>query len=157
MLHAESASGALLACTTWVGGFSTLAEKKSRRMELAHYCLARAIESFALCLSSWGYVPVHRLPKRTDVLLFSAAAAAIMHCYEDSHGYHRDVFKSKYLNVLDFVFGNTGMSSWHAQRNALLLHPQLQFRYPGTPTPPLHPHFITFHCLTQPHLVPSCL
>lgn len=78
-------------------------------MELAHYCLARAIESFALCLSSWGYVPVHRLPKRTDVLLFSAATAAIMHCYEDSHGYHRDVFKSKYLNVLDFVFGNTGM------------------------------------------------
>lgn len=98
----------MLAYTTWIGGFSTLAEKKSRRMELAHYCLARAIESFSLCLSAWGYVPVQRLPKRTDVLLFSAATAAIMHCYEDSHGYHRDVFKSKYLNVLDFVFGNTG-------------------------------------------------
>jgi hypothetical protein len=24
------------------------------------------------------------------------------------HGAHRDVFRSKYLNVLDFVFGNSG-------------------------------------------------
>ena len=41
--------------------------------------------------------------------MFSAAAAAIMHCYSDGQGRHRDVFRSKYLNVLDFVFGNTGM------------------------------------------------
>jgi hypothetical protein len=26
----------------------------------------------------------------------------------DSHGAHRDVFRSKYLTVLDFVFGNKG-------------------------------------------------
>ena len=50
------------------------------------------------------------MPKRIDVLMFSAAAAAIMHCYSDSQGRHRDVFRSKYLNILDFVFGNTGMS-----------------------------------------------
>ncbi len=50
------------------------------------------------------------VPKRIDVLMFSAAAAAIMHCYSDGQGRHRDVFRSKYLNVLDFVFGNTGMS-----------------------------------------------
>ena len=49
------------------------------------------------------------VPKRIDVLMFSAAAAAIMHCYSDDRGRHRDVFRSKYLNVLDFVFGNTGM------------------------------------------------
>ena len=107
-MGADGASGALLALTCWTGGLATLAEKKSRRMELAHYCLARAIESFALCLTSWGYVRGDSLPRRTDVIIFSAATAAIMHCYSDSHGRHRDVFKSKYLNVLDFVFGNTG-------------------------------------------------
>ena len=105
---ADGASGLLLAMTCWTGGLAAFAEKKSRRMELAHYCLARAVESCALCLTSWGYVRGDRLPKRVDVLIFSAATAAIMHCYSDSHGKHRDVFKSKYLNVLDFVFGNTG-------------------------------------------------
>jgi hypothetical protein len=40
--------------------------------------------------------------------MFAAATAAIMHCYSDDRGCHRDVFRSKYLNVLDFVFGNTG-------------------------------------------------
>ena len=110
VVAADGASGALLALTSWTGGLATLAEKKSRRMELAHYCLARAIESFALCLSSWGYVRGNLVPKRIDVIIFSAATAAIMHCYSDSRGCHRDVFKSKYLNVLDFVFGNTGGS-----------------------------------------------
>lgn len=113
-MAADAASGKLLAMTCWTGGLASLAEKKSRRMELAHYCLARAMESCALCLTSWGYVRGNRLPKRIDVVIFSAATAAIMHCYSDSHGKHRDVFKSKYLNVLDFVFGNTGDSllSW---------------------------------------------
>ena len=48
------------------------------------------------------------VPKRTDVLMFSAACAAILHCYSDDRGRHRDVFRSKYLNILDFVFGNSG-------------------------------------------------
>ena len=62
------------------------------------------------------------MPKRIDVLMFSAAAAAIMHCYSDGHGRHRDVFRSKYLNILDFVFGNTGMPcSPHPLMHALLL------------------------------------
>ena len=77
-------------------------------MELAIYCLSRAMESFALCLVDWGLVRRRDVPKRIDVLMFSAAAAAIMHCYSDGRGRHRDVFRSKYLNVLDFVFGNTG-------------------------------------------------
>ena len=38
------------------GGLATLVEKKSRRMELAIYCLSRALESFALCLVHWGLV-----------------------------------------------------------------------------------------------------
>ncbi len=80
-------------------------------MELAIYCLSRALESFALCLVDWGLVRRRDVPKRADVLMFSAAAAAIMHCYSDGRGRHRDVFRSKYLNVLDFVFGNTGTSA----------------------------------------------
>ena len=48
------------------------------------------------------------LKVRTDVLVFSAAAACLMHCYSDSYGEHRDIFRSKYLNVLDFIFGNQG-------------------------------------------------
>jgi hypothetical protein len=78
-------------------------EKKSRRMELALYCFARAIESFAICVTDWGLLERYNLipPKRIDVFLFSAATAIIMHCYAQE----RDVFRSKYLNVLDWVFG----------------------------------------------------
>ena len=83
-------------------------EKKTRRMELAMYCLSRALESFGRCLVEWGIVDSALLPARLDLLLFSAGTAAIMHCYSDARGRHRDVFKSKYLNVLDFIFGNEG-------------------------------------------------
>lgn len=44
----------------------------------------------------------------------SAATAAILHCYSDGQGSHRDVFRSKYLAVFDFIFGNTGEGS-HTQ------------------------------------------
>jgi hypothetical protein len=46
---------------------------------------------------------------RTDILMFGLASAAIMHCYSDSCGQNRDIFRSKYLNVLDFVFGGEGL------------------------------------------------
>lgn len=48
------------------------------------------------------------MPPRMDIMLFAAGCGAIVHCYSGYNGLHRDVFKSKYLNVLDFVFGNTG-------------------------------------------------
>jgi hypothetical protein len=73
--------------------------------------ISQAIESFALCVGQWGWVRRDALPQRTDVLLFSAATAAICHCYSDGCGRHRDVFRSKYLNVLDFILGNTGASA----------------------------------------------
>ena len=84
-------------------GLSVMIEKKSRRMELALYCYARAIESFAICVTDWGLLECYNLipPKRIDVFLFSVATAIIMHCYAQE----RDVFRSKYLNVLDWVFG----------------------------------------------------
>jgi len=34
-------TGAVLAASCWTGGLATLAEKKSRRMELAYYCMSR--------------------------------------------------------------------------------------------------------------------
>lgn len=48
-----------------------------------------------------GYLPQSEKLKRGDVVIFSMATAIIMHCY----AMERDVFKSKYLNVLDWVFG----------------------------------------------------
>jgi len=68
----------------------------------------QAVESFALCLGEWGFVKSQSLPQRVDVALFTAASAAILHCYSDARGVHRDVFRSKYLNVLDFILGSSG-------------------------------------------------
>lgn len=107
-------------------------EKKSRRMELALYCLARAIESFAICVTDWGVLERYNLipPKRIDVFLFSAATAIIMHCYAQE----RDVFRSKYLNVLDWVFGlpdgaskyNSYLPSAPTSSNAEILSPKVK-------------------------------
>ncbi len=90
-------------------------------MELSIYALSRAIESFGHCLVAWGYVsPAERgsgvrskwtYQPRTDVVLFSMAAAAICHCYSDHDGRRRDVFGGKYLNFFDFIFGNTGFGN----------------------------------------------
>jgi len=76
-------------------------EKKSRRIEISLYCLARAIESFFTCMSDAGLCPQASRLKRADVAVFSLATAIIMHCYARE----REVFRSKYLNVLDWVFG----------------------------------------------------
>ncbi|CAD7699855.1 unnamed protein product [Ostreobium quekettii] len=110
--HTLFGSSSLFITTSglWITGLATLAEKKSRRMELALYCLSRATESFARCLIEWGApIPTWLRTARLDIVMFSLATAAIMHCYSDDEGRHRDVFRSKYLNVLDFVFGNTGL------------------------------------------------
>eukprot|EP00898_Chlorokybus_atmophyticus_P001311 jgi/Chlat1/2180/Chrsp17S02753 len=97
----QSTSGAKLALGAAPAGLAVLFEKKSRRMELALYCTARAIESFARCTTAWGWVKGVHLLQRLDVVLFSLATATIMHCYSRE----RDVFRSKYLNILDWVFG----------------------------------------------------
>jgi acyl-CoA-binding protein len=85
-------------------GLATFIEKKSRRMELAMYCLSRAFETSALIAVYQGLVPKCIQRQRCDVALFSVATATIMHCYNTE----RDVFRSKYLNVLDFLFGSAG-------------------------------------------------
>ncbi|XP_004300641.1 PREDICTED: uncharacterized protein LOC101309548 [Fragaria vesca subsp. vesca] len=87
---------------TFPTGLALAIEKKSRRIEISLYCLARAIESFFTCMADTGYLPPQsKKLKRADVVVFSLSTAIIMHCYAEE----REVFRSKYLNVLDWVFG----------------------------------------------------
>lgn len=82
-------------------GLALSIEKKSRRIEISLYCIARAIESFFSCMFDAGYFLQLKKFKRADVVIFSISTAIIMHCYAQE----REVFRSKYLNVLDWVFG----------------------------------------------------
>ncbi|KAF3655473.1 putative cryptochrome-1 [Capsicum annuum] len=91
----------MVALGTFPTGLALAIEKKSRRIEISLYCLARALESFVTCMADVGYLPMSKKLERADVLIFSVSTAVIMHCY----AMERDVFKSKYLNVLDWVFG----------------------------------------------------
>ncbi|XP_022894434.1 uncharacterized protein LOC111408854 isoform X2 [Olea europaea var. sylvestris] len=91
----------MVAMGTFPTGLALAIEKKSRRIEISLYCLARAIESFFTCMADVGYLPQSKNLKRADVVVFSISTAIIMHCY----AIERDVFRSKYLNVLDWVFG----------------------------------------------------
>ncbi|OIT08436.1 PREDICTED: uncharacterized protein LOC109229764 [Nicotiana attenuata] len=91
----------MVALGTFPTGLALAIEKKSRRIEISLYCLARALESFVTCMVDVGYLPRSKNLKRADVVIFSIATAIIMHCY----AIERDVFRSKYLNVLDWVLG----------------------------------------------------
>lgn len=68
----------------------------------------RSLESFVRCLLEWGWLRPRAFPARMDVALFAAGCGAIMHCYSDGNGRFRDCFRSKYRNLLDFVFGGEG-------------------------------------------------
>ncbi|BBG95750.1 hypothetical protein Prudu_004383 [Prunus dulcis] len=88
----------MVAMGTFPTGLALAIEKKSRRTEISLYCLARAIESFFTCMADTGYLPPSTKMKRADVVIFSLSTAIIMHCYAQE----REVFRSKYLNVLDW-------------------------------------------------------
>lgn len=91
----------MVAMGTFPTGLALAIEKKSRRIEISLYCLSRAIESFFTCMVDAGYLQPSKNLKRADVVIFSLSTAIIMHCYAQE----REVFRSKYLNVLDWVFG----------------------------------------------------
>ncbi|XP_068642928.1 uncharacterized protein [Aristolochia californica] len=91
----------MVAMGTFPTGLALLIEKKTRRIEISLYCFARALESFFTCIVDAGYFPQVKRLKRADVVIFSISTAIIMHCYAQE----REVFRSKYLNVLDWVFG----------------------------------------------------
>ncbi|CAA6659511.1 unnamed protein product [Spirodela intermedia] len=97
----KKCSTPLIILATFPTGLALAIEKKTRRMEISLYCFARAIESFFTCLADAGYTVHAGRLKRADVVVFSFATAIIMHCYDQE----REVFRSKYLNVLDWVFG----------------------------------------------------
>lgn len=104
-----------------LAGLATFLEKPSRRQELGVYCASRALEAVAVLVAGANakriasdesrknartkasFFLVKRLA-RFDVATFALASAAVMRCYANE----RDVFRSKYLNVLDYVFGNQG-------------------------------------------------
>jgi hypothetical protein len=109
-------------CGVPLAGLATFLEKPSRRQELGVYCASRALEAVAVLVAganarriasdesrknknadAFASFLVKRLA-RFDVATFALASAAVMRCYANE----RDVFRSKYLNVLDYVFGNQG-------------------------------------------------
>ncbi|GJN40787.1 hypothetical protein PR202_gn00089 [Eleusine coracana subsp. coracana] len=94
----------LLVLGTFPTGLALLIEKKSRRIEISLYCVARAIESLFTCIVDAGLCPVMLQIKRLDIVVFSIATSIIMHCYDQE----RDAFRSKYLNVIDWVCGDPG-------------------------------------------------
>jgi hypothetical protein len=84
----------------------------------------QALLSFYQTLFARKLAPRWLRRTRTDVLTFALAMAAVMHCYSDAWGEHRDIFRSKYLNVLDFMFGGEGLdigSVSHTTTNRELL------------------------------------
>ena len=90
----------LLTSTVSLGGLSAFVEAKSRRMELALFCASRVLHSvYGQVLGRLGRTWSARL--RVDIFLFSVSMGVLTHCYERE----RDIFRSKYLNVLDFIFG----------------------------------------------------
>ncbi|XP_028550151.1 uncharacterized protein LOC110097975 isoform X2 [Dendrobium catenatum] len=97
----ERCNIAMVAMGMFPTGLALAIEKKSRRMEISLYCLSRAIESFFTCASDAGFLTRASRLKHADVVLFSLATAIIMHCYAQE----REVFRSKYVNVLDWLFG----------------------------------------------------
>lgn len=69
---------------------------------LMQYAMPHALQamlSFYQTLFVAKVAPRWLLRIRTDIATFALAMAAIMHCYSDSCGEHRDIFRSKYLNV----------------------------------------------------------
>jgi hypothetical protein len=64
-------------------------------------------------MAEWGWLRPRAFPGRMDVVLFAAGCGAIMHCYSDGNGRYRDCFRSKYRNLLDFVFGGEGARLKH--------------------------------------------
>lgn len=102
------ATGPGLAAGGFLSGLSLLVEKKSRRMELAVYTGSRAFEAAALKIYRTGLVPPALVPRRPDVVLFSAACAFVLHCYSDHRGARRDAFRKQYLSLFDWMLGNSG-------------------------------------------------
>ena len=107
---------------------SVLISRFARRSKMwslrSLFACLQAMLSFYQTLFVTKVAPRWLLRIRTDVVVFSLATAAIMHCYSDAMGQHRDIFRSKYLNVLDFMFGGVGIDEgniMHATSNRELI------------------------------------
>lgn len=136
------------------GGLAIFVEKKARRIELALYLACRALEGV---LGDWMLRYSTRrqrvlktvprlatrsrptfastpqdalLARRCDVLLFSLAAAAFLHCYSDHAGARRKAFRPSYLHAIDALFGGLGIEQGRVRHasSRLQLRKHLQAR-----------------------------
>lgn len=80
-----------LFCGLLLPGCAVIVEKKSRRMELALFCLARTVECWIARFRDMGFK--WNIAPRWDVMLFSLSVAIITHCYSDNEGLHRHAFR----------------------------------------------------------------
>ncbi|KAK4348958.1 hypothetical protein RND71_031713 [Anisodus tanguticus] len=118
----------MVALGTFPTGLALAIEKKSRRIEISLYCLARALESFFTCMADVGYLPRSEKLKRADVVSrlapdyftgITQTSWRISSCLrgiEPTLSHARAPYSAqalpldyapedKYLNVLDWVFG----------------------------------------------------
>jgi len=82
----------------FISGLAVLIEQKPRRLELAMYCLPRALESFWNSLIKWGYV---KNIKNGEVIYYSIAMGALMSIYQNEP----DNLNSAYRAVMTRIFG----------------------------------------------------
>eukprot|EP01101_Sappina_pedata_P006207 TRINITY_DN3036_c0_g1_i1.p1 TRINITY_DN3036_c0_g1~~TRINITY_DN3036_c0_g1_i1.p1 ORF type:complete len:517 (+),score=183.17 TRINITY_DN3036_c0_g1_i1:56-1552(+) len=86
-------------------GLPTLLEYKSRRMELAMFCLPRAIETVRNKLVEHASGQKHVCGSLSpmpwvDKVIFSLSAAGLIYCHQN----HPDSIKSSFKNVFDFMW-----------------------------------------------------
>ncbi|KAG0273531.1 hypothetical protein BGZ95_010662, partial [Linnemannia exigua] len=82
-----------------VAGTAVLIEAPGRQMELALYCLPRALETSWKLMMKRGLV---RNIKNGDIALFSASMGVLMTLYQNEPS----VINKHYLTVLTRIFGH---------------------------------------------------
>ena len=87
----------LLICT--LAGLATLFDHKSRRMELALYCVPKALEAQYSRYVSYGRIP--RVPYG-EFLLFAVAMASTVYCYQK----RTDAIRGTVRSLLGWMWGH---------------------------------------------------
>jgi len=95
----------VLRITLCVSGLASWIEEKSRRMELAMYCLPKAIESGMKNLQKYHLLPrwMSKI-KHVDIVLFCVAFAATIFCYQNE----AKSVKPTYFSVMEWLWGKSG-------------------------------------------------
>jgi len=97
LLQQDTIYGPMLG--SFLCGFSLLIEKKTRRMELALYCLPRAMYSFYVKANQKGYLPYIN---NFETGLFAASCGTFLLFHE----HHRSFMKPSFNSFLDWLFSD---------------------------------------------------